>query len=483
MKPDLKKIIFLLYFAFISIPSRPQFPSLYTIVSDTGNIAEKFDSTRMGTKIFVKFNPLSFVNELNGLLKIRLPDFNNPEGVAVDIIKDKQETSGGQFAWYGKIKNQPGSFVLITQVNNIYAGHLRTNDNKLYIIEYKGNNVHKVALINQDFFKPDILTALTTKYYDNLRNVDDMRKQSSLCCDSNIIDILVLYTRDVGVSAGRQSGITPFIRHCINVTNESFIKSNISASVNVVHLSEVQYAESGSVETDRNALISGTARGLKNINDLRDRYSADVVCLIVENSGSHAFSGIAAVMDQVSPAFESEAFFVIRRDAAFADLGFAHELGHILGARHHCGMDCKLSPFPYSHGYAAGQHATIMAKEPGYLRIEYWSDTSIIFPGTGLRAGSATNSRCQQPCQAMDAACLRQTVATVSKFRCKQICPDEEKRKNNEDGIIPRPTPNVGKPETPKQNWLWFSILGTLILGAVIWFIANSKKKHKQTDI
>ena len=224
------------------------------------------------------------------------------------------------------------------------AGHIRTRSNKIYQIVSLGNNVHQVGEINQRYFGPDDTDA---------SGVADMSDEDNLsCCDTTgKIDIMVVYTGKAKNGAGGRDGILSQIIQSVNITNESYARSNIRYSIELVHTAEIDYEESENPETDRNRLRDTSDNFMDEVHKWRNDFSADIVLLIVENMAGA--TGIAYIhWKRRSAGFESYAFGVIKREASFSNLSFPHELGHIMGARHECRDDRNSTPASLNHGYS-----------------------------------------------------------------------------------------------------------------------------------
>jgi len=95
---------------------------------------------------------------------------------------------------------------------------------------------------------------------------------------------------------------------------------------------------------------------MPEVNQRRDKAGADLAALIVDQAD---YCGLAdAIMADASTAFA-----VIYHDCATGYYSFAHELGHLMGARHDEQNDPSV-PFSYGHGYRhdlAPSWRTIMA--------------------------------------------------------------------------------------------------------------------------
>ena len=103
---------------------------------------------------------------------------------------------------------------------------------------------------------------------------------------------------------------------------------------------------------------------------LRDKYKADVAVLIVDDpQGCGLATRVFADAD--------EAFAVVHHECAATTYSLAHEIGHIIGARHDLNLDKIMTPFPFGHGFVNGtKWRDIMSyKEScgGCPRLPVWS--------------------------------------------------------------------------------------------------------------
>lgn len=393
---------------------------LYTVTSDTGSVQQPVDSTIVKS-INIKFNNSFLINEGNQTFIIVLPEPGND--VRAKIVKTRQEANPNfnSFSWYGKLENEPGSFVLFTQVNTAVSGYIRTQNNRLYRITYIGNNLHRISKINQKFYKPDRsdVPSAALLNQDTSGHADSQR----LCNDgitARVIDVLVCYTAASRDGAGGTPAITADIVNAVNISNQSYSNSLINQKIELVRAIEVAYNESRDGLTDRNRLQNPSDGFLDNIHSIRDAESADIVVLIVEDGGS--YSGISYTMETPSPGFESFAFCIVERNAAIMNFSFTHEIGHVMGAEHDCEFDDGSAiSYPFSHGHRNGEHKTIMSVQALGTRGEYWANTTVPFPGTTIPSGGLWSN-----CLENDSQTLINTFDIVSKFRCKNPAPADD---------------------------------------------------------
>ena len=142
------------------------------------------------------------------------------------------------------------------------------------------------------------------------------------------------------------------------------------------------------------------------MHGLRDRYAADVAVLL---TGRGNYCGVAWLY----PGAES-AFGVVAQDCATGYYSFAHEIGHVQGARHNPQIDAGTTPFAYGHGYyyEPGRWRTIMSYDctGQSTRIGIFSSPLLVYPNPGGDpAGTVAthdNSRV-----------LRETARIIADFR------------------------------------------------------------------
>ncbi|MCP3953267.1 MAG: peptidyl-Asp metalloendopeptidase, partial [Desulfobacterales bacterium] len=200
--------------------------------------------------------------------------------------------------------------------------------------------------------------------------------------DGTSIDVMVVYTPAARLAAGGTTAMLNLIDLAVSETNAGYGNSGINTNLNLVNAHEVSYTETGSFYTDLSRL-EGTSDGyIDGIHTIRDQVQADMVGMIIEDT---QYCGLAsAIMASASTAFQ-----VTARTCATGYYSFAHEFGHLQGARHDWRVDpTNNSPFTYNHGYVKADQGwrTIMAYNDsgacsgGYCaRLQYWSNPDVTY--------------------------------------------------------------------------------------------------------
>lgn len=216
------------------------------------------------------------------------------------------------------------------------------------------------------------------------------------------ITVLVAYTPQVEEN---HVSVPAFANTVVDLTNNTYAESNIPCRLKIVDVVKVQYSESGSLEQDVDSL-SGTNDGaIDDIHQLRDQKLADIVVLMLD-------SGDAAGYADAILADPTTAFAVVDDEYADWYFTFAHEIGHLFGARHNVAADPTQTPFPYGHGYfdSSNDFRTVMSYAcPGgnCTRVGLWSGPNN--QHQGHVAGTAQSED--------NARVLRERAAAMAAFR------------------------------------------------------------------
>jgi hypothetical protein len=240
------------------------------------------------------------------------------------------------------------------------------------------------------------------KHGPNEPIVKPSKEQSPAQLDSVIIDVIVAYTKK---AASNYNDIeSELIDLSVEEGNESFRISGIhKVKLRLVHAYETNYVEEGA-HFDHVWRFADRGDGyMEEIHLLRDKYKADVAILIVDDPKG---CGLATRVH----ADAEEAFAVVHHECAASTYTLAHEIGHIIGARHELALDKTMTPFPYGHGYVNGQKwRDIMSYKDscgGCRRIPVWSSPKVLIKGEPAGTAELDNARV-----------IAEQAARVAKFR------------------------------------------------------------------
>jgi len=334
------------------------------------------------------------VNALRGD-SVRLSIPNTPSLVLSRRSQDVR--SADNFTYYGTLGTVPGEATLVVRNGNI-TGSIQ-DQGTLYRIEPVGNGVHALIKVYGDRFPPEHPPSFEEKERrGDIRAPARMRdaNRSDGLAD---IDVLVAYTPG---AQGNVADIDATIQLAVAEANQSYANSAVRLKLNVVDSFLVPLSESGK---DFDTIIA-EFKANPTVQQRRDSKGADLAVMIIDKND---FCGMAdAIMADASTAFA-----VVHYDCATGYYSFAHELGHLQGARHDPVNDPTSMPFSYGHGF---QHLspppawrTIMAYacSGGCPRLQYWANPNVQYNGIPM-GHSATND---------DARVLNETASTVAGFR------------------------------------------------------------------
>ena len=334
----------------------------------------------------------------NGKIDLKAPD------------DSKNFTWSGVAPNLGGVEGRAGQATLIVHDGNV-TGTIRENGD-LYRVEPVGNGVHALIKVKQSAFPPEHPPSfhdLEKKKEEGNIPLNGKDKNGSLngtspfdvVADSTLVDIdvLVAYTPS---ARGEVGDIGSTIKLAVEETNQSYRNSTVKIRMNLVDKFEVTYNESDKTHE----VILDELSGMHDVKNRRDTVKADLVVFIINQK---SYCGLAkAIM-----AVPSDAFAVVHWDCATGYYSFAHEIGHLQGARHDPDNDSATTPYPYGHGY---QHnsplpawRTIMAYDcgSGCPRLPFWANPDVVYQGQPMGTRDTSN----------DSKVLNQTASLVSRFR------------------------------------------------------------------
>jgi hypothetical protein len=204
-----------------------------------------------------------------------------------------------------------------------------------------------------------------------------------------VIDVIAAYT--LKAASYYEDIKADLIDLSIELTNESFRASNVAhVKLRLVHAYQTDYREAGT-HFDHVWRFADKGDGyMDEVHRLRDTFAADLALLFVDDAhGCGLATRVAADAD--------EAFAVVHHACAAANYTVAHEIGHLIGARHE---------FGYVNGTRWRDIMGSTESCGGCPRVPIWSSPTVFVRGEP--AGTALQN---------NAAIIVEQAARVAAFR------------------------------------------------------------------
>jgi Metallo-peptidase family M12 len=330
--------------------------------------------------------------------KIVIP-LNDKRHVTVARIKAISNEKGT--TWRGRVEETGESAVLMWWKDGHLSGVFGYKGH-IYMIVNMGGDVHAVLETDPAQLPPDhspssdradarggaALIPVSVPPAPDIKPLDEIERKK-LEAKKITIDLMLLYTRK---PASRYIGNpAELLQLAVEQANETFRNSGIAnVNLRLVHTQLVDYDETGSEHFEHLYNLVDGKVAFKDVRRLRDEKRADIVGLIVDDpSGCGLSTRVGADAE--------EAFFVVHHSCAAITISIAHEIGHILGARHDRLIDGNETPFAYGHGYVnGGKWRDIMSYQKGCdgcPRIPYWSNPRVLYQGEPTGTLANDNAR------------------------------------------------------------------------------------------
>lgn len=303
-------------------------------------------------------------------------------------IRRVDEMVNGGFVWVGDVEGDLGGSVTLSVQDGILAGSIYRGGIEWGAIRYAAGALGDAHLVveldphNTEPSGPDYVIPQPSTGELHFLNT----AQAETCQeDGSEIGVMIVYTLAARNALGGTAAIEALINQRISEMNSANDVSLVNFDWRLVHTMEVNYAESASLQTDLDKLMTIGDAVMDEVHTARNTYKADLVAMLVDEGNNDA-CGMAYLLRTMEPWFASYSFGVVALDYPGEDytcssMALTHELGHNLGNAHDRANSGGDVLFPYSYGYQspAENFRDIMSYNcsGGCPRINQWANPDV----------------------------------------------------------------------------------------------------------
>ncbi len=345
------------------------------------------------------------------------------------VLDNARDTGRGSTVWLGHLRgaarkaahdarevrhDERNSVALVRRGNGV-TGNVRI-DGQLYRIRPLADGTHAVVEVDENRMPPD--------HPQGFRDSDlpqiDMRAAAARAnaaagnLSPSAVDPGATATIRVQVVATNQAvtayggDMEALVELAVAESNQGYANSNVGINLELANYRTVEYTSAGDGHfTDEERFADPNDGYMDDIHASRDANAADVNVLVIDDGGN---CGLAHSIGSTA----DTAFATVHYDCATGYYSFAHEIGHLLSARHDPAADPTNTPYAYGHGYryepaGGSKWRTIMAYacSGGCPRLNYWSNPDVTYNGAAM--GTADRNHNQRV--------LVQTKAAMAAYR------------------------------------------------------------------
>ncbi len=289
------------------------------------------------------------------------------------------------YDWYGRIEDTANtcamSSLTILGLGSEYAGHLSANERSFELFDLTGG----IRLICETDLSSMNEISRCGAISQELPEAPEPPAQTYGACEKIILRVLVLHTAAADAAMPNTNSIAST---AISQINSAFANSAINGVGTQVVLAGVEpltFTETLDAEDDIDLLVAN-----QNAQSLRSAYNADVVILLTDGN----YSGILGIAANFGTDF-NRSYAIVQANVATTNfLVFAHEFGHLLGARHQHLAD-PTGVYQHAHSFLAKWKIrnTIMRSVVSNNTILHYSNPNVSFMNHPTGTSTRNNAR------------------------------------------------------------------------------------------
>ena len=198
--------------------------------------------------------------------------------VFTGIVEHVEPTASGHTLWGSLDGVELGTMTMVVN-GSIVVGTVRTLGG-VYTIRTTGDGTYVIRQIDESSLPPPgepLEPTLPPR--DTRTEADDVPPD-----DGSVIDVMVVYTPLAKRLEGGRAAIEALIDLLVAETNQAYGNSGVIHRIRLVLREEVDYVEDGDSGIDLHRLANYPDGYMDHIHMLRDRYTADLVHILVGRS-------------------------------------------------------------------------------------------------------------------------------------------------------------------------------------------------------
>ena len=323
----------------------------------------------------------------------------------VTLVRKRPPVVGEKgVTWFGEVEGTGERALLMLWKDGHLSGYFG-HKGRVFMVNHMGKDIHTMVEIDPGKLPPD--HAPSAKGDPASRDLAAPRslpitppaepvvppfpdsERLALETKHVTIDVMLLYTPAAANHYVRDPA--ELLELATETANETFKNSGLgNVKLRLVHSQAIDYDEGTADQFDHLYRMVDGKGPFMEIKRLRNEKRADIVGLILHDpQGCGLSTRVGADAD--------EAYFVVHHSCAAITYSIAHEIGHILGARHDRAIDMNETPFPFGHGYVNGTKWRDMMSYRegcgGCPRIPFWSNPRVLYKGEPTGTVAADNAR------------------------------------------------------------------------------------------
>lgn len=298
--------------------------------------------------------------------------------------KSVEAISDTEYVWIGEFQRVEGTVMIIAKDGNVF-GHITVGD-EAYEIHDFGDGVSLFVQIDGSKFTEEECASTDSGKPKETSHLNDGSNARNGSGGNFVIRILVLFTPNAEAVV---ININSTAALAVQQINTALVNSEVTnLDVNLVGVQELDFTETDDdIVGDIQNLTGNVAA-----QALRNDFEADVVVLLTNGN----YGNIFGIVRDIGP-INGRAYGIVEVDAAAGRYTFAHEVAHLVGARH----DTDPNP-TFGHGYSFSTGAlwwrktrrTILNSLPqSESRILNYSNPDVKFKRKDTGTDNADNAR------------------------------------------------------------------------------------------